>query len=69
MANSVFGKEQAKAQNSEVFFGQIRNVKTIKHPDGTIETHRTIKDNEGNEEVTVCHKIEDKEYCIIKKKR
>ncbi|KAJ8927602.1 hypothetical protein NQ314_019910 [Rhamnusium bicolor] len=38
------------------------------NPDGSVETHHTVRDNEGNEELTVCYKIGNKEYCTIKKK-
>ncbi|XP_018577501.1 uncharacterized protein LOC108915840 [Anoplophora glabripennis] len=69
--DSVFGRKRNRNSNhtSEgYFFGQSQSIKTIRNPDGSIETHRTVKDNKGNEETTVCQKIGDKEFCIIKKK-
>lgn len=34
----------------------------------SIETERTTRDTEGNQETTLCHRLGDKEYCIIKKR-
>ncbi|CAG9862744.1 unnamed protein product [Phyllotreta striolata] len=48
--------------------GTSESYKSIAKPDGSVETHRTKRDSHGNEETTVCHKIGDKEYCVIKQK-
>ncbi|XP_056646641.1 uncharacterized protein LOC130451566 [Diorhabda sublineata] len=64
--NEVMPYEKQKPKS--FFFGTSQSIRTIQNPDGSIETHRTTRDNEGNEETTVCHKIGNKEYCVIKKK-
>lgn len=64
--NKVMPYEREKPKN--FFFGASQTIRTIQNPDGSVETHRTTRDNEGNEETTVCHKIGNKEYCVIKKK-
>ncbi|KAJ8965713.1 hypothetical protein NQ317_000174 [Molorchus minor] len=68
--DSLFGKNSNSISfpSDSFFFGKSTSMKTIKHPDGSIETHRSIRDNEGNEELTICRKMAEKEYCVIKKK-
>lgn len=51
----------------ERFFNQSVQVKTIIKPDGLLETQKTVRDSQGNEELTITHKLGDKEYTIIKK--
>ncbi|XP_044268256.1 uncharacterized protein LOC123013647 isoform X2 [Tribolium madens] len=50
------------------FFGQSVTSKTVRNADGSIETHRTVRDNEGNEETTITRISGDKEYSITKRK-
>jgi hypothetical protein len=50
------------------FFGQSVTSKTIRNPDGSIETHHTVRDNQGNEETTITRKIGDKEHSITKRR-
>ncbi|KAL1491132.1 hypothetical protein ABEB36_011774 [Hypothenemus hampei] len=50
------------------FFNQSVQVRTVRQPDGSVETHRTVRDSEGNEETTVTRKMGEKEYTIIKKR-
>ncbi|KAG5884765.1 hypothetical protein JTB14_029245 [Gonioctena quinquepunctata] len=50
------------------FYGTSQSMKTVTNPDGSVETHRTVRDNEGNEETSICHRIGTKEYCVIKKR-
>lgn len=45
-------------------FGQSMSSKTFRRPDGTIETHQTRKDNEGNEETTITKQLGDKRYTL-----
>lgn len=33
-----------------------------------METHRTVRDNEGNEETTITRKIGDKEHTVTKRR-
>ncbi|EFA03397.1 HCLS1-associated protein X-1 [Tribolium castaneum] len=63
-----------KGENSQTpvprtrFFGQSVTSKTVRNPDGSIETHHTVRDNEGNEETTITRKVADKEYTITKRR-
>ncbi|CAG9772025.1 unnamed protein product [Ceutorhynchus assimilis] len=50
------------------FFNQSVSVKTIRNPDGSFETQKTVTDSEGNQETTVTKKQGEKEYTIIKKR-
>lgn len=54
--------------NHRMFFsGQSHTFKTVTHPDGSIQTENVMRDSDGNEQRTVCHKLGIKEYCIIKR--
>ncbi|XP_018324576.1 uncharacterized protein LOC108736600 [Agrilus planipennis] len=46
------------------FYGQSVTSRTIRRPDGVVETHRTVRDQEGNEETTITQKFGDKEYTV-----
>lgn len=66
---SISDVQPHKDQFSNSFFSsksQSFKLKTL--PDGTVQTESLAKDNEGNEEKTVCHKLHDKEYCIIQRR-
>lgn len=49
------------------FFGRSMTSKTIRNSDGSYETHKTVSDQDGNQEVTITRKQGDKEYTIITK--
>uniref|UniRef100_A0A6P7GUW6 Uncharacterized protein LOC114341070 n=1 Tax=Diabrotica virgifera virgifera TaxID=50390 RepID=A0A6P7GUW6_DIAVI len=66
--NHQITPHEPQISKKNFFYGTSQSMRTIVNPDGSIETHRTMRDNDGNEESTVCHKIGDKEYCVIKKK-
>ncbi|CAG9823394.1 unnamed protein product [Phaedon cochleariae] len=55
-------------QSKSFFYGTSHTMKTVTNPDGSVETHHTTRDNQGNEETTICHKIGEKEYCVMTKK-
>nr|XP_023028952.1 uncharacterized protein LOC111517134 [Leptinotarsa decemlineata] len=50
------------------FYGKSQTMKTVVNPDGSTETHSNVRDNDGNEEMSVCRRIGDKEYCIVRKR-
>ncbi|XP_022902923.2 HCLS1-associated protein X-1 [Onthophagus taurus] len=56
-----------KPPNQSIFksFGQSMSSKTIRNSDGSIETQRTVKDSQGNQENVVTKKWGDKEYTVI----
>ncbi|KAB0797965.1 hypothetical protein PPYR_08958 [Photinus pyralis] len=49
------------------FFGRSMSSRTIRNSDGTYETHKTVTDQDGNQEVTITRKQGDKEYTIVTK--
>ncbi|XP_044752480.1 uncharacterized protein LOC123312226 [Coccinella septempunctata] len=49
------------------FFGKSISTKTVMNPDGSMEIHKTIHDNQGNQETTITKRIGDKEHTIIKR--
>ncbi|RZC41250.1 HCLS1-associated protein X-1 [Asbolus verrucosus] len=65
--NSVTPYQRQTAPKS-YFFGQSVTSKTIKNPDGSVETHHTVRDNQGNEETTITRKMADKEYSVTKRR-
>lgn len=57
-----------KERTGNFFSSQSQSFISTTHPNGTIQTESTKRDNEGNEETTVCHKLGNKEYCVIRRK-
>ncbi|XP_015108968.1 HCLS1-associated protein X-1 [Diachasma alloeum] len=49
-------------------FGQSIVSQTIRRPDGSIEEKRTTKDNEGNTETIIKHRMGDKTHTVVIKK-
>ncbi|XP_011314801.1 HCLS1-associated protein X-1 [Fopius arisanus] len=49
-------------------FGQSIVSQTIRRPDGSIEERRTTKDNEGNSETIVKHRMGEKIHTVVIKK-
>ncbi|CAH0557489.1 unnamed protein product [Brassicogethes aeneus] len=50
------------------FFGSSSSTRSVMNGDGSVEIHKTVRDNQGNEETTITKKLGDKEYTLIKKK-
>jgi len=50
------------------FFKQSVQVKTIRKPDGSVESSRKVTDSEGNEVTTTTRKLGDKEYTVTKRR-
>ncbi|XP_049802552.1 HCLS1-associated protein X-1 [Schistocerca nitens] len=46
-------------------FGKSVTSKTVCKPDGSVEHHKTVRDNQGNEETIVTRQIGDKKYTVI----
>jgi len=71
--NSVFKKSTDKKTYNqkkpfgETFFNQSVQVKTVRKPDGSLETRKTMRDSQGNKETIITQKQGDKEYTIIKR--
>ncbi|KAF2899928.1 hypothetical protein ILUMI_06267 [Ignelater luminosus] len=62
--DSVLKGTPSQPQVKTFMYGQSMSTKTVRKPDGTIETHRTVRDQQGNEETTVTRRQGDKEYSI-----
>lgn len=45
-------------------FGKSSFNKIVTNSDGTVEHHRTVRDSQGNEEITVTQQIGDKRYSV-----
>lgn len=45
-------------------FGKSSFNKIVTNSDGTVEHHRTVRDGQGNEEITVTQQIGDKRYSV-----
>lgn len=60
--------QQPSTQNKTLFFGQSVSKKIVRNPDGSVEKHSTVRDNDGNEETTITRQLGDKEVTIIKKR-
>ncbi|XP_066992295.1 HCLS1-associated protein X-1 [Anabrus simplex] len=56
-----------KPGTSSQTYGQSIVSKTVRRPDGSVEHHRTVKDNKGNEETTVTRRIGDQSYSVTTK--
>ncbi|XP_045470062.1 uncharacterized protein LOC123677535 isoform X2 [Harmonia axyridis] len=68
VSGNYFKDKQEHPKVTTRFFGKSISTKTITKADGSIEIHKTIRDNEGNEETTITKRIGDKEHTLIKKK-
>ncbi|KAK9882481.1 hypothetical protein WA026_021822 [Henosepilachna vigintioctopunctata] len=68
VTGKFFKNKQEHPNVTSRFFGKSISTKTVMNPDGSIEIHKTVRDNEGNEETTVTRKIGNKEHSVIKKK-
>jgi len=54
---------KGKASRPHTFsFGQSMTTKTIRNADGSVETHRTLTDQHGNQQVTITHSRGDQKY-------
>lgn len=60
--------QEYKPQRSFQSFGQSMSTRIVQLPDGTVEQHKTVRDSEGNEEITVTRQIGDKKYTVVTKK-
>nr|CAD7261890.1 unnamed protein product [Timema shepardi] len=49
---------------ASMYFGQSVTSKTIRRPDGSVEHHRTVRNNQGQEETTVTRQIGDQSHSL-----
>ncbi|KAJ9590573.1 hypothetical protein L9F63_016393 [Diploptera punctata] len=68
-SNSSLVPAIPKTPNMQIkVFGQSVTSKTIRKPDGSVEIHRTVIDNKGNEEKTVTRQRGDQSYTVTIRK-
>ncbi|KAL3280596.1 hypothetical protein HHI36_003828 [Cryptolaemus montrouzieri] len=53
LTGKFFKDKQEQPKVTTRVFGRSISTKTVVNPDGSMEIHKTIRDNEGNEETTI----------------
>lgn len=66
--SNIGAVQEYKPKRSFQSFGQSMSTRIVKLPDGSVEQHKTVRDSEGNEEITVTRQIGDKKYTVVTKK-
>jgi len=60
-----FNFDMNPGENKSFFYGSSTSERTVRRPNGGIESSRTVKNSDGSETVSVTKKIGDQSYSVV----